>query len=198
MRFEEFKKLVKQDRSYRRFDESMKLSEDKLAELIGLVRYCPSTANSQALKFMPVYTEKGCAAVFETLGWAAALPEWNGPAEGERPGGYIIVLCDRELAEKKPVDTGICAQTIMLGAAALGYGGCMLANIRRKELMEALLIDPERFSVELVLALGKPAETVQIVDLPEVGSVKYYRDAEGRHYVPKRGLEELIVKSDRN
>ena len=198
MNFEEFKQLVKQNRSYRRFDEKVKLSEGELTELIGLARYCPSTANSQALKFMPVYTEKACAEVFETLGWAAALPEWDGPAKGERPGGYIIVLCDRELAEKKPVDTGICAQTIMLGASALGYGGCMLANIRRKELAEALSIDPERFSIELVLALGKPAETVRIVDLPEDGSVKYYRDAEGRHYVPKRSLEELIVKSGRS
>lgn len=198
MNFEEFKQMVIKDRSYRRFDESVKLTEEELTELIGLARYCPSTANSQALKFMPVYTEKGCAAVFETLGWAAALPEWDGPAEGERPGGYILVLCDRELAEKKPVDTGICAQTIMLGATALGYGGCMLANIRRKELTEALSIDPERFSVELVLALGKPAETVQIVDLPESGSVKYYRDKEGRHYVPKRSLGELIVKCGRS
>ena len=45
----------------------------------------------------------------------------------------------------------------------------------------------------LVLALGRPRETVRLVDVPENGDTRYYRDGEGVHYVPKRRLEELIL-----
>ena len=82
---------------------------------------------------------------------------------------------------------------MMLGAVEMGYGGCMLANIRRPKLAESLHIDTERFTIELVLALGKPKETVKIVDIPENGSVKYYRDQDQVHYVPKRHLEDILV-----
>ena len=67
-------------------------------------------------------------------------------------------------------------------------------NIRRDMLADALNIDQERYHIDLVLALGKPAETVKIVDVPESGNTVYYRDAQGVHYVPKRSLEDLIVK----
>ena len=42
-------------------------------------------------------------------------------------------------------------------------------------------------------ALGKPKETVKIVDIPENGSVKYYRDQDQVHYVPKRHLEDVLI-----
>ena len=52
------------------------------------------TGNSQALKFKLVNTPEEDALVFSTLGWAAALPDWPGPRQGERPSAYIIVLED--------------------------------------------------------------------------------------------------------
>ena len=83
---------------------------------------------------------------------------------------------------------------MMLGAVEKGLGGCMLGNIRRDALADAIGIDQERYHIDLVLALGKPVETVKIVDVPESGSTTYYRDAEGVHYVPKRSLDDLIIK----
>jgi hypothetical protein len=52
---------------------------------------------------------------------------------------------------------------------------------------------PERFDILLILALGKPVERV-ILDEIKDGDVKYWRDDEKNHHVPKRSLDELIIK----
>ena len=69
----------------------------------------------------------------------------------------------------------------------------MFGSINRKNLAEELSIDLEKYSIDLVVALGKPKETVRIVDLPENGSTAYYRDENGVHYVPKRSLDDIIL-----
>ena len=81
----------------------------------------------------------------------------------------------------------------MLGAAERGFGGCMIRSVARDELRQALGI-PERYAILLVLALGKPKETVVIDPLGSDGDTKYWRDAEGVHHVPKRSLDEVILQ----
>ena len=97
------------------------------------------------------------------------------------------------LRKNKSIDDGIAAQTIMLGAVEKGLGGCMFGSINRKQLAEDFSIDLEKYSIDLVLAIGKPKETVKIVDLPKNKSTSYYRDEQGVHYVPKRALEDIIL-----
>ena len=189
----ELKELVAKNRSYRRFYEEP-ISEETLKELVALARITPSAANAQALKYRLVYTKEENEKVFQTLRWAGALLDWDGPKEGERPSADIVILCDQTLGKNKMTDDGIAAQTILLGAVEKGLGGCMLGNVKREELAEALGIDRERFAIDLVLALGKPKETVVLVDLPESGDTRYYRDDAKVHYVPKRSLEELILE----
>jgi nitroreductase len=101
-------------------------------------------------------------------------------------------LGDDRIKKQFDTDTGIAAQTMRLGAAEKGLGGCMVSAVRREELADALEL-PAYFEIVLVLALGKPAETVVIEDLGEEKDIKYYRDAQDVHHVPKRSLEELIV-----
>lgn len=187
------KDLVTRCRSFRRFHEDVKISTEELKELVDLARLTPSTANSQALKFRLCNTPEETEKVFDTLGWAGALPDWDGPEKGERPSAYIIILCDLSIGKNKLHDDGIVAQTIMLGAVEKGYGGCMLGNVQRSRLAEALQIDTEKYSIDLVLALGKPKEEVVLVPVKEDGDVRYYRDENQVHYVPKRRLEDLIV-----
>ncbi len=189
-----FKDIVAKNRSYRRFVEADKISTETLTELIELARLVPSGANAQALKFMLVNSEEDNAKMFPTIGWAGALPDWDGPVEGERPAAYIIMLCDLEIGKNKQTDVGISAQTILLGAVEKGLGGCMLGNIKRSEIAEKFNIDTEKYSIDLVIALGKPNEDVRIVDVPESGKTAYYRDENTVHYVPKRSIDELIVK----
>lgn len=187
------KDLALKNRSYRRFHESERISLETLRDLIALARVTPSAANAQALRFRLVHEPSDCAGVFATLGWAATLKDWPGPSEGERPAAYILVLVDKSLGGNRDVDVGIAAQTILLGATELGLGGCMLANVRRPDLLAQQSISPEEYALPLVIALGRPAEDVRLVPLPDSGSTAYYRDAASVHYVPKRALEELIV-----
>lgn len=186
------KDLVAKSRTCRRFCQDEPVSMDALKDLADLARLCPSTANSQALKFKLTNIPEENQKVFQTLTWAGALPDWEGPGEGERPAAYIIILCDLSLGKNKLYDDGITAQTMMLGAAEKGLGCCIFASVKRTRLAQLLDIDQQRYSIDLVLALGKPKEKVVIVPVGEDGDVRYYRDENQVHYVPKRSLSDLI------
>jgi nitroreductase len=189
------KDLIRKNRSFRRFEESHAVDLDTLHELVDLARLSASGANMQPLKYVLTNTPAQNAKVFPHLGWAGYLAYWHGPEEGERPATYIIILGDTEIkdAQHIGIDPGIAAQSIMLGAAEKGLGGCMLASIQKDDLRRDLNI-PAQYEILLVLALGKPAETVVLEDLPEDGSIKYYRDDQDVHHVPKRPLAEIIVE----
>ena len=187
------KDLVKQCRSYRRFYQDTAIPYNELADMVDTARLAASASNAQALKFKIVNTPAECAKVFSTVKWAGALTDWDGPAEGERPSAYIIIACDLSLGRNKQWDDGIAAQTIMLSAVEKGYGGCMIGSFNRSELAQALDLDPQTYSLDLVLALGKPAETVVLAPLNADGSTTYYRDKDQVHYVPKRCLEDILI-----
>ena len=82
---------------------------------------------------------------------------------------------------------------LFLGARDMGYGGCMLMNIKRTELMEIFGLDPEKYAISMVIALGVPVEEVKMVEVKD-DDIKYYRDENQVHYVPKRSLKDVIVK----
>jgi len=185
--------LLRKSRSYRRFREDRAIDEPTLVELVGLTRLCPAAANRQPLKYVISWQAEQNARVFDTLRWAAALEDWPGPAPGERPAGYIVILGDTQIAEQYNPDPGIVAQSMMLGAVAKGLGGCMVGSIDRPALRQVLHI-PERFKILLVLALGEPNETVVLDDSRSPDDVPYWRDAEGVHHVPKRSLEEILLR----
>ncbi|UCC65331.1 MAG: nitroreductase family protein [Anaerolineae bacterium] len=124
--------------------------------------------------------------------WAGYLQDWSGPAEGERPAAYVIALGDTELRREFDRDLGIAAQTIMLAATERGLGGCMIGSIDREQLRGVLDV-PERYRILLVLALGKPAEKVLLEPVGPDGNIRYYRDEDDVHHVPKRSLEEVIL-----
>lgn len=130
--------------------------------------------------------------IFPTLSWAGYLEDWTGPVEGERPSAYIILLGDKELANSFQYDAGITSQSITLGAAELGLGACLIGSIKRDSLRKILSI-PERYEILLVIALGKPGESVKMEDIEDDGKIKYWRDEKEIHHVPKRRLEEIIL-----
>lgn len=191
--FEAFHSLVLKNRSYRRFYEEESISMETLEKLASLGRIVPSSANSQAIKFMLIHTPDENAKVYKTLGWAGMLADWDGPVEGERPSAYIVLLGDLALGKNKLMDDGIIAQTILLGATSEGYGGCMLGNINRTELSKAFDIDLKKYSIDLVIALGKHKEEIILEEITPFHDNRYYRDEQGIHHVPKRHLEELII-----
>ena len=76
--------------------------------------------------------------IFEQLIWARYLADWPGPAEGERPSAYIVVLGDTTIRPNFGCDHGIAAQSMMLGAVEKGLAGCMIGSVKREGLREAL------------------------------------------------------------
>lgn len=193
--------LINKNRSYRRFYENQKIDEKTLLSLVELARISPSPRNQQALKFIVSHSNCNNDLIFETLAWAGALLDWNGPEIGERPSAYIIILGDNSIIDEKSKSynetaSGIAAQSILLGAVEKELGGCMIAAIKRHVLRKNLNIH-EKFEILMVIALGKPKETVILDDMPDNGNYNYWRDENKNHHVPKRSLNEIIVNSDK-
>lgn len=184
--------IVKADRSYRRFHQDKPVDRDTLKSLVNLGRLSPSAANLQPLKYMISNAPEFNARIFPALAWAGYLKDWKGPAEGERPSAYIVILGDTEIRKGFGCDHGIAAQSILLGAAEKGIGGCMIGSINTEIIRRALDVS-ERFEVLLVLALGYPKEKIVLEDIGPDGDIKYYRDENDVHHVPKRRLEDVLI-----
>ncbi len=186
------KDLVLMNRSYRRFHQEVAIERETLRELVDLARLSASALNLQPLKYILSCDPQTNAKIFPHLGWAGYLKDWPGPSEGERPSAYIIILGDTDISRSFGCDHGIAAQSILLGATEIGLGGCMIATVNRQELSKAIGIPP-RYEILLVIALGKPKEKVVIEPVGIDGNIKYWRDSQGVHHVPKRALDEIII-----
>jgi nitroreductase len=186
------RELVLSNRSYRRFHQEVPVARQTLLQLVDLARLSASARNLQPLKYYLSCTAETNARIFDCLAWAGYLVDWPGPAPGEQPAAYILILGDRTIATSFGCDHGIAAQSILLGATELGLGGCMIGSIRRPELAAALTL-PDHLEILLTVALGKPKEEVVLESLAPEGDIKYWRDAAGGHHVPKRTLTDLIV-----
>ena len=186
------KEMVLRNRSYRRFYQDIPIAVEALRDLVDLGRLSASGANRQPLKYAVSCEPERNAQIFANLKWAGYLPEWGGPVEGERPAGYVVILGNTAITQTFGIDHGIAAQSIMLGATEKGLGGCMIASINKEGLRQVMAIDP-RYEILLVLALGKPKEKVVIDPVGPEGDIKYWRDAEQVHHVPKRSLEEVLI-----
>jgi nitroreductase len=185
--------LVRKNRSYRRFHQDVPVDLETLRVLVNLARLSASANNLQPLKYILSCEPETSALIFPHTRWAGYLKDWPGPAEGERPTAYIVILGDTEIRKSFGCDHGIAAQSIMLGATERGLGGCMIGSIDHDGLRQVLDI-PKQYEILLVLALGKPKETVVLEEVGSDGDIRYYRDANGVHHVPKRSLNELILR----
>jgi len=186
------KDLIKKNRTYRRFYADFEIERNTLEELVDLARLSASASNKQPLKYILSYEKNKNEIIFNTLAWAGYLKDWPGPIEGEKPSAYIIMLNDTEITNNYWCDPGIAAQSILLGATEKGLGGCIFASVKRNELRSALKID-ERYEILYVLAIGKPKEQVVLETVGPEGDIKYWRDNQGVHHVPKRLLKDVIL-----
>ncbi len=185
------KELVVRNRSYRRFYEEEKISSEDIREWIDLARMGASGRNGQTIKYQIVLSDQKREEVFRTLAWAGYLSDWDGPVKGERPSAYVIMLNDDGLGTNYFSDDGIAVQNLLLGAVESGYGGCIIRAFREKELREALQIN-SNYKIIQVVALGKPKEEVVLEEMIN-GEIKYWRDENQVHHVPKRKLDDLII-----
>jgi len=188
--------LVKKSRSIRRFKVNMPVSRKQLLQLIEMTRRVPSAQNGQPIKYFLSFEKEMNDLIFPHLKWAGFLEDWNGPAHEERPAAYIVVLGDSGLSGSLECDAGIAMQTILLGAASMGFGGCIIKSVNRELLASALNLDTS-LDILYVIALGFPDEKIVLEELKPGGNTRYWRDEQGVHHVPKRSLKDLILNYDK-
>lgn len=184
--------LIRKNRSCRRFYQNHRVDIETLKEMVNLARLSASAANLQPLKYIISCNPQKNDLIFSCLGWAAYLKDWPGPQEGERPASYIIILGDTDITGDFGCDHGIASQSILLAAVEKGLAGCMIGAINRKKLRDILNI-PQKFKILLVLAIGKPKEDAVIETVGPDESIRYWRDNQDVHHVPKRNLSDIIV-----
>jgi nitroreductase len=184
--------LIKSNRSCRRFLQKETVPVDTLRWLVNLARMSASAANLQPLKYILSNEPHKNVMIFPCLKWAAYLKDWPGPAEGERPSAYIILLGDGNIAKNFGPDLGIAAQSLLLGTRERGLAGCMIGSIDKDRLQELFQL-PKHLEILLIIALGKPKETVVLEDMQPGDGIEYWRDEHGVHHVPKRRLEDIIL-----
>lgn len=182
------RELLLKNRSYRSFDSSFNISKETLLRFVDNIRYTPSTRNAQGLRFRLCCEKAECAKLLALTKWAGALKDRHFPPKGHEPTAYIVICAEQDIFTR---DVGIAAQTLMLSAAEEGLGGCMIGSFDTEKVSELLGI-PTAQKPRLILALGKPDETVVIEDA-EDNNLTYYRDEQNIHHVPKLKTEDMLL-----
>jgi nitroreductase len=164
------------------------IPKELLLKCVDAARLSPSGVNVKPLRYVIVYDQKMLKEVFGTLSWAVYLPDYY-PSEEEMPQAYIALLLDKN--GRTPVhDASIASMSISMVAYDEGLGSCIMASIDREKLREVLNV-PEDLTIELVVALGYPAEN-PVIDPVENGDTRYWLDQNGVLHVPKRDLKDII------
>lgn len=179
--------VVIRRRTIRKYEQKP-VPREILDRLLDAGRLAPSGANLQPLEFIAVDDPQTCAQVFECLAWAGYLADGAPPA-GMEPTAYIVILNNKQIREDPGQDPGIAAESMTLVAEDEGIGSCMIGSIKRGRLAQVLGI-PDTHSIQLVLALGYPAETA-VMDEMQGDDIRYWRDAQGVHHVPKRPKDKI-------
>lgn len=182
--------LLKITRSYRRYLENEKITDETLRDIASAIRYAPSAANLQRVRVALVNNDLQNKQIFDTLGFAAYLKDWKGPDEGERPVAYAVLMTEKEPDVNLSIDVGLCAEALILSARERGIGACLFRSFDKDRVSS--ILGKEGYIPVLVISLGYPKETVVIDDMKD-GDIRYYRDSDDRHHVPKLAVDELII-----
>lgn len=183
--------LIRQRRTIRKFQQK-KLERSQLERLVEAAGLAPSASNLQPLKYIIVGEEEKVAQFFQHVKWAGYIAPEGNPKKGEEPVAYIVILADTEVRKAGyELDAGAAAQNMILSALEEGIGSCWIASIDREAVRKKLNI-PDRYVIITAVALGYPSESPVMED--EKGSIRYYKDESGILHVPKRKLEDIILK----
>lgn len=181
--------LLMKNRSTRGFDSSFKVRKDQLISLIEAARLAPTAMNQQALRYRLVTSEEAHL-VLPHIRLGGALPELKLPFAGTEPNAFVVI-CAKKEGRFVDMDLGIATQTILLRAVEMGLNGICIAAFNQEAVSEALKLP---YRPQLILAIGRSAERIEIVDIADGESQTYYRE-NGTHFVPKLRTEELIIKA---
>lgn len=183
------RRLLQHNRSYRGYDNSFVVRQDQLRRIIEVATLCPSARNQQVLRFRPVLKDESDK-VLSHIRLGGALPELHLPFPGNEPNAFVVICSTVEESKYVDMDLGIVAQSMLLQATEIGLGGICIGAFDHEPIKEALNLAYEPL---LVLAIGRPKESIELVECHEGDSLTYYRNND-IHYVPKLSLDDLILK----
>lgn len=180
-------------RTIRRF-EPRPVDAGLLREAVDAARIASCGTNRQTLKYIIVESPAVVAQIQPLVHWAACLPPEQGcPRPGEQPVAFIAVLQDERLPGCSDVDVGLALGSLTADAWSHGVGSCIMGSIDRPALTRLLQL-PEGVTLRYMVALGYPAHKSHLVPIQN-GDVNYYLDENRDYCVPKRPLEEVLLKT---
>ena len=181
--------LLRQNRSYRGYDKSCVVTQAQLRRIVEVCTRIPSGRNQQALRFKLITKDTGADRMQGLYKLGGALPELHLPFPGTEPEAFIVICSVKEPDRWVNMDIGIAAQSMLLKAVEMGLGGICIGAFNRNALVETFALPCEPV---LLLAIGKPAEQIELVPVHAGEPLKYYRE-NGIHYVPKIVTDDLIL-----
>ncbi|MBO5920466.1 MAG: nitroreductase family protein [Bacteroidales bacterium] len=180
--------LLLKNRSHRGYDSSRQVLVEELKQIAEVCTKIPSAKNQQVLRFKLVAGEDA-PRLQQYTKWGGALPELNLPFEGTEPSAFIIICSTVPENKWVDIDLGIAAQSMLLKAVEMGLNGICIGAFNKNAVVEEFSLQHEPV---LVLAIGKGAEHIQLTRVKEGESLTYYRK-DGLHFVPKLGLDDLLL-----
>ncbi len=186
------KDAIVKRRTVRKFMQKA-VEEEKLIKLIDYARLAAYPANVQPLKFRIITDGDELKRIYPATKWAGYLKD-GAPKPDERPMAYIAVLGDTSIKQGEDflVESGAAITTIMLAATEMGLSSCWLGAIDRRMIKEELNLSDNLY-VSYLLAIGYGAQESKTYTIKD-NDVKYYEDENGKIHVPKRSLDEIIIK----
>ena len=181
--------LLLHNRSYRGFDRDYVVHRRQLDAMIAVNTKVASSVNMQRLRFRPVVQGPEADAVNKYIRMGRGLPHLQLPFPGREPEAFIVVCSTAAENPGIDIDLGISVQSMLLKAVEMGLGGLIIRNFDREPIREALSLPYEPICV---VAVGKPAERIELVPVHEGEQLQYYR-RDGIHYVPKLTPEDLTL-----
>lgn len=159
-----FLELVKKRRSVRKFT-GRKIDRKHLEICVEAARYSPSACNVQPWKFVIIDDPQKTAAVADNI--------FSGPYRRNtftrEAGAFIVCVSEKQdllprlggIARRtnfRLIDIGIACEHVVLQAAELNLGTCILGWFDERKLKKLLSVPASR-KIELVIAFGYPSET---------------------------------------
>lgn len=180
--------LLLKNRSCRGYDGSFIVRDDQLRSIVDVNTRIPSARNAQALRFR-VVNHTQAARMLPLIRLGSALPDLHLPMPGTEPNAYIIICSTVPENKFLYIDLGISAQSMLLRAVELGLAGICIGAFDKEAVKREFALELEPL---LILAIGRSAEDIRLVDISPEESHSYYRK-DGVHYVPKLRIDDIII-----
>ena len=182
--------LLRKNRSHRAFDTSYTVAMRQLEAIVSVNDKLPSGRNAQTLRFRLLDAPGGGEDFCRFLHLGGFLPELHLPVPGTEPKAFIIVCSTEAESPIVNIDLGISLQSMALKAVEIGLNALIVKAFNRQEIKEALGLPLDPLAV---LAIGKGTERIVLDEVHTGSDLRYYRDADGTHHVPKIAVSELLI-----